>query len=354
MPREVIAVGNARISALDGLRGIAILGVVIYHYGEPYKTYFPSDNVRLYNFPWGEMGVQLFFMISGFVIFLSAIKGKKVKNFVISRFARLYPTYWVSLIVSSILIFSVGIENRTITAQQVLINFSMFQRFLMIENVDQVYWTLGIELQFYILIMFYIALSKGEVYRQEILIGAFIWSLLGLVLCILYPHEPEMSVAKVVKWAVLAEYSSLFSFGIAMFFYWAKRELHWSVPVFVVIAATTSGIQHGLTNSLMIIVIAILFFWGIHGAHTSWLSQGPLNFLGKISYPWYLSHTIIGFVLIHLTHNFLGEFLSVVLAVTITVLWSSILHTFVEGFMSKRLRNYLISKSIVSSQNRWF
>ncbi|MFW0155506.1 acyltransferase family protein, partial [Rothia sp. P6271] len=137
---------NGRFYALDGLRGLAILGVIIGHFGSPYNEFFPSQPKSPYEFSFGALGVQLFFMISGFVILLTAIRGKTAKNFVISRFSRLYPSYWVALLMSTFLLFTVGAENHDITIQEAIVNITMFQRFLMVPNVDTVYWTLATEM----------------------------------------------------------------------------------------------------------------------------------------------------------------------------------------------------------------
>src|ERR1043166_3463819 len=100
---------SGRIGAVDALRGVAALAVVLYHYTQRYgelaehgKTdaafagQYPSTGTVWFHVPWGHFGVQLFFMISGFVILMTVMKVRSVGEFAVLRLARLYPAYWVA------------------------------------------------------------------------------------------------------------------------------------------------------------------------------------------------------------------------------------------------------------------
>lgn len=102
---RVIPVGRGaredRLAALDGLRFLAALSVVLFHFvgqtpgamvvvwGRPYQSTFPESHAY---FAFGRLGVDLFFLISGFVICMSAW-GRTPRDFFISRVTRLYPMY---------------------------------------------------------------------------------------------------------------------------------------------------------------------------------------------------------------------------------------------------------------------
>ncbi|MDT0190169.1 acyltransferase family protein [Rothia terrae] len=150
-----------RSRELDGLRGVAILLVLIGHFSATYPVYFPSGPTPPFSIYFGGMGVQLFFMISGYVILISALRQGSAVRYLINRAVRLYPAYWVALAISSLIIATVGIEYKTITAPQVLINATMFHRFLFVDNVDDVYWTLAIEWQFYLLLFVLLLWKKN-------------------------------------------------------------------------------------------------------------------------------------------------------------------------------------------------
>src|SRR4051812_39368993 len=79
-----------RYEELDALRGIASLMVVFFHY----TMGRPQADV---GFVLGTTGVDLFFIISGFVIFMSLNKITRSTDFIINRVSRLYPTYWTAV-----------------------------------------------------------------------------------------------------------------------------------------------------------------------------------------------------------------------------------------------------------------
>src|SRR5882724_4206152 len=95
---------------LDGLRFLAALMVIAFHFG--FRGHAESGYLSL-DFPelspvvrYGYLGVPLFFMISGYVIPWS-IKGRTLRYFAAHRFIRLYPTFWFCLV------FTLLVEHLT-------------------------------------------------------------------------------------------------------------------------------------------------------------------------------------------------------------------------------------------------
>tara|TARA_R110000868_G_scaffold410179_2_gene697483 strand:- start:9067 stop:10152 length:1086 start_codon:yes stop_codon:yes gene_type:complete len=144
-----------RIEKLDALRGIAALVVVVQHAMEQVIHYGAFNGIFLtildmlfrtgMNF--GRFGVAMFFLISGFVIPFSFRGARPLCGFAISRFFRLYPTYWVSVAMAVAIIAVTARpmpDGLTIAA-----NVTMFQKFVGMEDIVGAYWTLAIELIFY-------------------------------------------------------------------------------------------------------------------------------------------------------------------------------------------------------------
>jgi len=114
-------------------------------------------------------------MISGFVIFMSLEKTKKSSDFIVSRFSRLYPAYWASMLLTLLFITIHPITELTnIKLKDILFNFSMVQGFFNAQSLDSVYWTLSVELTFYLFILAIFAMRQ----LKNICVIEFIWLIL--------------------------------------------------------------------------------------------------------------------------------------------------------------------------------
>ncbi|MDO5750276.1 MAG: acyltransferase [Rothia sp. (in: high G+C Gram-positive bacteria)] len=333
-----------RFRELDGLRGIAAITVVLYHFGMP-----AGGAPGPYDISWGELGVQLFFIISGYVILLTAIKSANALSFVISRFSRLYPTYWLALALAAGTYFLYGNPHRNITAMQTLVNTTMFQRFFLVDNVDQVYWTLAVELQFYALMTVYLLFRRGTVYRRELVVGMLIWVFMGSILCVVFHPEAALSgVPKMLVWAVVAEHAPLFSLGMVLFMYSHDRRFTLLIPLFSLVASLNAWLMHDAVHGIGVALICVAFFAVIYVKNVPWLAHGPLNFLGQISYPLYLNHEMFGYMLIDIFVPVLGVWGGRVLALVIVILWAYLMHRTVETRLSSALRKSLQGKLVKS------
>lgn len=95
-----------RLELLDYGRFFAAISVVLFHY--TFNGIANGKITSISHTPWlvgvtkyGYLGVEFFFMISGFVIFFSARK-KSASNFMVNRATRLYPAYWFAVLFTSL------------------------------------------------------------------------------------------------------------------------------------------------------------------------------------------------------------------------------------------------------------
>ena len=163
-----------RVKELDSLRGLAALMVMWYHF----TAFRPQASL---GFTYGLTGVDLFFMISGFVIFMSLTHVKTSLQFVINRISRLYPTYWACV---TITFLTITLYNHVDFNQTEIItyisNLTMFQFYLNIRDIDDSYWTLIIEMTFYIVMLVLFHFKKLHYLNAIALVLICIVSLLGL------------------------------------------------------------------------------------------------------------------------------------------------------------------------------
>lgn len=173
------------IAEIDGLRFIAILSVFLFHLSgyETGKTGKILDGDFLASlFSHGDIGVPLFFIISGFVIALPYAKGHlfgskipRLKQFFIRRLTRLEPPYFINLFVL-FLIIPLVTSNKAIDLAPNLFASMMYVHgivFAKASIINTVAWSLEIEIQFYILAPFltYLFKIKQLYIRRGIIIG---------------------------------------------------------------------------------------------------------------------------------------------------------------------------------------
>jgi peptidoglycan/LPS O-acetylase OafA/YrhL len=151
---------GARLAFLDAVRGIAALAVAAGHAADLFWPTF-----RRWSHDWfspGRAGVCAFFLVSGFVIPLSLERGEDdgrprlavLRDFAISRSCRLYPMYWVSLALA-LLLFMLGLPAVPADFAAELpvsawANATMFQELAGIPHAIGLYYTLTIELVWYL------------------------------------------------------------------------------------------------------------------------------------------------------------------------------------------------------------
>lgn len=293
-----------RYQELDSLRGIAALLVVFFHFtmGRPqYNTFFKL----------GTTGVDLFFVISGFVIFMSLQTKSRPLDFVINRVSRLYPTYWASVSFTFILIIIYSIYNNTFQDLdskliQYFGNLTMFQFYLNfpigIADLDGPYWTLIIEMLFYISILF-LFLTKLLKYLSAIGI------VLSLTLVVLTNYYYDISYVKsIIGWLPLLQFLPLFFAGTTFYKIYTKKDnlvFNYSIIILCIICQIAlfpfvGGSNHFIScseYSIMLFVYFTLFTLFVNN-RLSFIVNKTTLFFGKISYALYLIHQYISLGLI--------------------------------------------------------
>ena len=137
--------------SIQALRGIAAMLVVFFHSTQFFNAYFQATPFGNF-FSFGFCGVHIFFVLSGFIIFtihfLDINKPQKIFIYLKKRAVRLYPIYWITLILAILL------TDKTVTLYDFYKNILLLN--MPIEFINPVCWTLSFEVLFYILFSFLI------------------------------------------------------------------------------------------------------------------------------------------------------------------------------------------------------
>jgi peptidoglycan/LPS O-acetylase OafA/YrhL len=291
-------VERRRIIGLDALRGLAAGAVVLHHHGQYYDVLYGGRSPLAIDLGPGHFGVELFFIISGFVILMTIERKRTVRDFAISRFTRLMPAFLAALVIASIvlIVWPMPPALDSPTFKQFLANLTMAPMLLSQTGVDLPYWTLTYEMVFYIYMALFLRLG---------LLNSIEWVGLGAlavaVICRSFvdiPHHHRTGIL------LLVHYSNFFLIGICLYRTWAQqaRPVTYVVLILAVAMSALGGGERAFNASgwlyLMLTMAFALLVWHATRRPGRWLTWPPLIFLGRISYPLYLVHVVLGYEVI--------------------------------------------------------
>lgn len=309
-----------RFAELDALRGFAALAVVIYHYLGHAARYFHD----IPTFPIGRYGVQLFFCVSGFVIFWTLQRSTSVADFAFSRFTRLYPAYWAALALCLIVSFVIRGEPLWVTGYAV--NATMLQTFVGVPDVDIVFWTLAIELTFYI--------GMAGVYCAKQL-DRMPWIALGCLafsgVAIFLDAPDSIDHFFVARPAFLTDAASSIPYFMSGTMFFLISRDGWKRGYVAVIGCAL--VVAGLRGWQELAVAAFVFsvFAAAIAGRLRLLVNPVTTWLGAISYTLYLTHRNLGYeVLFALNHKGWPSWVSVLLTLATALAIASAITYFIE------------------------
>ena len=361
---------TTRLRSIDALRGIAALGVVLYHAIEQGKNVLPNNlfdyPVRLIQFisSFGYIGVFLFFVISGFCIHLQWAKARaagiepdvRFGPFWKRRLRRLYPPYIIALVLFLLVAYSYGELNFTH-----FFFYDIGMHLLMLHNLDPntcytingVFWTLAIEEQLYLayFLLLFVRMRWGWRVTIAVCLGARIgWMLLSYFLWVKFGYGlpvPEGAASHWFTWA-LGAIGVEAMFGLIQLPRWL-RDLR--LAALLVVGATVLSYclpfipKDTFAKNLAWFVIHPL--WGLGFfilvnqlvlSEQSWIRRAKMPSLvsifatlGVFSYSLYLTHELVVIVSWQFTNPAWLQSVNVLLlTVPVTILFAWVFFWFCE------------------------
>ncbi len=345
---------RGRLRALDGLRLVAALMVCGYHYGGrggDIAASWGASPMALFPhlagpFSYGCLGVEIFFVISGFVICMSGW-GRGVKDFAISRITRLYPAYWAALVLVTVVFAVFG--YRRVSDTDLLTNVTMLQMPAGAQRVLGVCWTLWAEMRFYLL--FALAVVWPGATRRRVLVFCAVWTVGALY--------ADSSGEAFLKLALMPEYAPYFVAGMGMYLIhrFGHDAMSWGVvavgfllgqryAVRANVAPAHMDVFHHRTQFGVIAVVALGFAAVAAVTMVPWITRVDWRWLttaGALTYPFYLVHEHLGWVVIAKLRQHTGLPATGVLAVSVAfmLVLAWLMYRLVEKPLAPRLKRLL-------------
>ncbi|MDX5435589.1 MAG: acyltransferase [Pontibacter sp.] len=346
------------MAQLDGLRAIAVAVVVLFHW---------TPEVKQTGL--GGLGVQLFFVLSGYLITgillqarskaegLGAGKAQIIRSFYARRFLRIFPLYYVVIALAALL-GSVNVLQYLGWHLSYLTNFAIFQEGHWIGEASHL-WSLAVEEQFYLLWPLVI-LYTPRPYLAVTIAGFILLALAFKLSCLLLGvEESRLGVLPISSFHYLGAGSLLALLGIIV----ASNENRWwrdrfsaVVKIIGIIGLAGFLLLHFSTELLknapglivakefgiiaLFVSITMGAAQGFKGTPGGLLSSKPFVYIGQISYGLYLFHNFIPYFTGKLLQHFeIGE-LNPVLLLSINTFVLLVLSTASWHFFESRLNSY--------------
>ena len=294
------------IPALDIIRIMSALSILLYHYTTRYDEVIGHTSDWRFLWPWGAEAVNVFFFLSGFL----AIIHFRNQKFIVSlkkKAVRLYPTYWICLIISAAVTFAFLKEERWVGIRAFLINFTMLQSALGVRSVDGAYWTLWYDIVFYIVVACFQAsrINKSRINRFMLL-----WLSLAFLCLALSGNSayPIVLMRKALnRFLILDRIWAFVSGTMIAHLIEYKSRLSCVVLVLSIIYPLICG---NTISAILLASVSLMVFLicncqtGSEVKQTSSLVvRRGLSYMASLTYPIYLLHQNIGFAIIKLLQS---------------------------------------------------
>lgn len=330
---------SKRIIELDILRGVSCLIVILYHYTTRYEELFRHKDQYVFNMSFGYMGVSVFFILSGFLVMMNIKPKRNALNFGYKRVIRLYPVYWVALIITFITT-SFFLPERTVSLKYALINLSMLQEFIGVPSVDGAYWTLRYEIWFYLIVA--VILLFKQIKNIIPICVAWILAAIALTTIKTIVHNKIVSVISVM---LITQYAHMFIVGIALHELYEKRSIRISY-ILIGLSIVNQFINFKISYGIFYIVLITLFYLIVSSKDITrprWLIyiSRPIVYISSISYPLYLIHQNVGYAIIKFLENYIGSEWLILIPITISILIATMLHKYIEVPSAKFLEKHI-------------
>jgi peptidoglycan/LPS O-acetylase OafA/YrhL len=305
---------HGRLQFIDSFRGIAAIMVVLYHL----TAALPEASLSRFSlffkevFQFGYVGVDIFFVISGFVICMSLDRcrerGTGFQNFFIARIIRLTPAYWMLIFIVTLKLLVVamlgkGIEQSDFDLWQLVANLLYVQGLTGHADLVPVFWTLCYEMQYYLFFgfLYLLCVDKKNTTAGTVFFGfVFLLSLASMY---------SFFIQNIFWQGLMLTYFHFFIMGVVTYLAVTKRV---NVRFFYLFGGAfllfyIFSDRHAV-RIVALLFAAFIYIVIVNKLDVKWLSGRFLLHMGMISYSLYLVHPVFGWKVFSVLGNKLQAF----------------------------------------------
>jgi peptidoglycan/LPS O-acetylase OafA/YrhL len=342
-----------RLVSLDGLRGLAIILVVCFHAYAMYPDLIPWTTIYrdFFIFKFGWLGVELFFLISGFVIYLTLQKCKTLKEFIYRRWIRLFP----AMLIGSVIIYisAIYLPERPngmpnfvdLFPGLLFIHPEVLKTLFDIEvkSLENVFWSLFVEVKFYLMFGSLYFYNKSTVLRNSIILFLMPFFCHLVTKIALINITIPSSILTLFYNTLSLQYFGWFIIGALLYQLYSTDDKRINLIALLLLAATidlTVGIQ--MDFIIACLCVYMIFYLAIFNKKLmSVFKSNFFVFFGYVSYPLYLIHESIMIALTVKTHRsfpFIPDLFTPIPGLVMIISLCLLILKFIEPMIRKLLR----------------
>ena len=306
-----------RIAILDGYRALAVMLVLFYHYTVRWTlphdpaNHLPSGGmfagVTLFQYGW--FGVELFFVISGFVILMTLERCKNIADFVVRRFARLWTPLFVAASLTTLVVLAIGPPDWRVSLGSYLSSILILNPDLVgllihhrtLSWVDGAYWSLWVEIRFYALACLCYWIARGKFVR--------LWLILQVAVTALTLLSGLLASPRLDGWlelTIFLPYFPYFTIGTGLYEIYSGGRYRRAAMAGIILAGLTILYSAAFGANIFarynpvvsvagnVIILGLFFLFAVQSRIVSPFKAKPVVVLGQASYSLYLLHQFIG------------------------------------------------------------
>ena len=315
-------------------RGIAALLVMFHHYTERYDSVVGHlGNWPVQSLYGGQFGVCMFFIFTGMFLMPSLIKSENYAKYLIKRANRLYPYYIPCVIITYVCMVSTPphhpLSSRVSSFGDFVVNLTMFQSYLGYNHVDGAYWTLAVQLIVYILMGGLFFILKKNI--KHFISTVILWFGLDVLLS-LYSIQGEVVPCQSL---LIMTVIHLFVQGLLIWFITVEKNRKERILALsiLVISPLYSLFNFSMYYTIFNFCLISIIYW-VSVKKWDYNKSNIFTFLGSISFPMYLLHQNIGFLIIRYMETIgLTQEIFIFIPILIIILLSWGVTFFVEQYI---------------------